>query len=171
MPTCRECNKVFKSYAKVNGQPRNICNRRFCLECSPWQSKRNAQSLDTKNQKDAKNTNKTLRTCQACNRKYIYSYQAGHGLTKCNSCKVNARRKILKQRAVQLKGGCCVRCGYNRCIESLIFHHNKGIKNFSIAAAAANRPWREIEKELELCILICANCHGEEHERMRGDVA
>ena len=66
--------------------------------------------------------------------------------------------------AIEYKGGVCERCGYNRCIEALEFHHtdSKG-KDFSISEKGYTRSWTMVKKELDKCILLCANCHREIH--------
>jgi hypothetical protein len=70
--------------------------------------------------------------------------------------------RSIKKKAINLKGGCCVLCGYNTCISALHFHHvNSFEKEFSISS---QNNWKEIEDELNKCILLCANCHAEVHE-------
>lgn len=68
-----------------------------------------------------------------------------------------------KEWMVAYMGGCCVRCGYNKCIAALELHHlDPTTKEFS---------WTELRKqakaailrELAKCILVCANCHREIH--------
>jgi predicted HNH restriction endonuclease len=43
-----------------------------------------------------------------------------------------------------------------------VFHHCKGKKEFTIGEVA-NKAWNSIVKELDKCILLCANCHSIEH--------
>ena len=68
-------------------------------------------------------------------------------------------RKSLKKRAVKLKGGSCAICGYSRCLRSLHFHHiNPFEKTISISNC---KNWDQIKNEIDKCVLMCANCHGE----------
>ncbi|MCW1887974.1 MAG: HNH endonuclease [Candidatus Moranbacteria bacterium] len=80
---------------------------------------------------------------------------------------VAKRRKAMRQKAIEYKGGKCTRCGYKRCFDALEFHHIDGRKDFGISQDGLTRSWARIEKELEKCILICANCHREEHAKLR----
>ena len=66
--------------------------------------------------------------------------------------------------AVTYKGGKCEKCGYNKCIAALDFHHlNPLEKDFSIGNKGYTRSWENIKKEIDKCILVCANCHREIH--------
>lgn len=77
---------------------------------------------------------------------------------------VNKRRRKVKQMAVEYKGGACQKCGYNSCVDALDFHHiNESEKEFGIANKGHCWGWDKIKKELDKCILLCANCHREEH--------
>ncbi|MBP9751982.1 MAG: HNH endonuclease [Candidatus Moranbacteria bacterium] len=80
---------------------------------------------------------------------------------------VAKRRKAMRARAVEYKGGRCSRCGYDRCDAALEFHHVDGQKDFGISQDGLTRSWERIRKEIEKCILICSNCHREEHVRLR----
>jgi len=72
-------------------------------------------------------------------------------------------RKNQKNRAVEYLGGKCTLCGYNKCNQSLDFHHkNPTTKEFSISQNC-NRSWSKMVKELDKCIILCRNCHGEVH--------
>jgi hypothetical protein len=76
---------------------------------------------------------------------------------------VTQRRKELKRKAVECKGGCCCICGYDRCLDALTFHHLDGKKDFGIGAKGYTRSWKVLLKELQKCLLVCANCHSEIH--------
>jgi len=76
---------------------------------------------------------------------------------------VSKRRKTLRNKAVEYKGGKCSVCGYDKCFGALEFHHLKG-KDFGLSASGLTRSWDKIQTELEKCILLCANCHRELHE-------
>lgn len=74
------------------------------------------------------------------------------------------RRKKIKETLIAYKGGKCVKCGYKKCTSALEFHHKDPTnKSFSIAV---NRSYtvEKLKKEVDKCILICANCHRELHE-------
>ena len=80
---------------------------------------------------------------------------------------VHARRKKVRQMAVEYKGGSCEVCGYDRCIDALEFHHNDlSDKKFGISEKGYTRSWKEVMKELDKCIMMCANCHRELHAKL-----
>ena len=80
---------------------------------------------------------------------------------------VHKRRKKIRQMAVEYKGGKCERCGYNRYIEALEFHHlDSTKKDFNVSQHGYTRSWERVVKELEKCIMLCANCHRELHARL-----
>lgn len=77
---------------------------------------------------------------------------------------VHKRRKRVREMAVEYKGGMCARCGYNRCAEALEFHHTDLTKkDFGISARGYTRSWERVKKELDKCVMLCANCHREIH--------
>jgi hypothetical protein len=80
---------------------------------------------------------------------------------------VHARRKKVRQMAVEYKGGKCEICGYYRCVDALEFHHNDFFeKRFGISEKGCTRSWKEVMGELDKCIMICANCHRELHAKL-----
>lgn len=83
---------------------------------------------------------------------------------KCRAEAVQKRREVLKRKAVDYLGGKCCICGYNNYIGSLDFHHiNPSEKDFGISESGITRSWEDIKKELDKCILVCANHHREIH--------
>lgn len=153
MPICKKCGDAFPNRTRIDGRVRLIAGRRCCLKCLPF------------GHRDRVSTEH--RACQSCSRVYVYDRKKGHTATKCNSCNANGNRVAVKRRAIDYKGGSCSRCGYNKCPDSLVFHHldPKG-KDFTMAGGWA-LSWDRLEDELDKCILLCANCHGEVHAEMR----
>lgn len=68
------------------------------------------------------------------------------------------KRKLL----IKYKGGKCEKCGYNKCIEALDFHHlDPSQKEFGLSSNSYSL--EKMKKEADKCILVCANCHREIH--------
>lgn len=79
--------------------------------------------------------------------------------------KVIKWKKRTKQKLIEYKGGKCEVCGYNRCARSLVFHHKNPLKkDFSISSQC--KSFDRLKKEVDKCILLCANCHGEIHSNL-----
>lgn len=76
-------------------------------------------------------------------------------------------RRLKKQQAAQYLGGKCEVCGYNKCISALEFHHKNGDEKDVSISALTNRTWNKLQKELDKCQLLCANCHRELHAASR----
>lgn len=87
---------------------------------------------------------------------------------KCSSEKVQRRRTMLKQIAIEYMGGSCHSCGYNKCSAALEFHHkDPSQKDFGIAGKGVTMSEAKMKAELDKCVMLCANCHREEHVRLR----
>src|ERR1035437_963249 len=72
------------------------------------------------------------------------------------------RRK--KQYPVDIFGGKCCMCGYNKCTEALEFHHlDKAEKEEKPSRVILRWSFDRAKDELDKCILVCANCHREIH--------
>lgn len=83
--------------------------------------------------------------------------------------KLRIKRINVKQFCIEYKGGKCSICGYNKCYSSLDFHHldpSKKEYNISklIRTYSINTIKDKLIKELDKCILVCSNCHGEIEE-------
>jgi len=74
---------------------------------------------------------------------------------------VAKRRRKIKLMAINYKGGRCQICGYDKYPGALDLHHINGQKSFGIADKGYTRSWEKTKKELDKCILVCANCHRE----------
>ncbi len=157
MPICQKCNSQFPNRLRIDGKIKNVHNRRYCLQCSPF-GQHNTKQLVLKEKSDKKCI------CSVCNKGYIYSRKKGNSSIRCNTCYVNQFRANRKEKAVKLLGGQCCKCGYNKCIKALQFHHiDPKKKDFEISSNSSTVSWNKFEKEISKCILVCANCHTEIH--------
>ncbi|HLB66093.1 MAG TPA: HNH endonuclease signature motif containing protein [Candidatus Saccharimonadales bacterium] len=75
---------------------------------------------------------------------------------------VSKRRRRIKQKAIEYKGGKCQICGYVKYQGALDFHHiDPSTKSFGIGLNGHSRSWERVKEELDKCLLVCANCHRE----------
>ena len=80
---------------------------------------------------------------------------------------VQKRRRKIRLMAVEYKGSKCSICSYDRCLDALEFHHkNPAQKDFSISEKGYTRSWESVKKELDKCVMLCANCHRETHSKL-----
>jgi len=77
-------------------------------------------------------------------------------------------RRRVKQQAVDYKGGKCSRCGYDKCLAALHFHHrDRSTKKYELSISQKTF-LQSVRDELDKCDLLCANCHAEvEQQFMR----
>lgn len=84
----------------------------------------------------------------------------------CKSCIVESnkeRQRAFKQQAVDYKGGKCYKCGYNKCLAALDFHHTNPEEKDPKWNNYKRKFTDKMKKELDKCVLLCSNCHREEH--------
>jgi hypothetical protein len=135
---------------------------------------------ETKNKslpKEWKDTNdQKMLKCEICNTKLI-----GNQLKYC-SIKCKDRRKAIKHKhsrneraknrgakvkreLVEIFGGKCVRCGYDKNYAALSFHHKDPSKKEMTLCAntLTHTKMDKIKSEASKCELLCMNCHMEEH--------
>jgi len=71
-----------------------------------------------------------------------------------------------KKDFIEIKGGGCEKCGYNKSLRVLSFHHrNPKDKSFGLEIRnITNKPYDILLEEVNKCDLLCANCHMELHD-------
>lgn len=114
--------------------------------------------------------------CKNCNKEFELQQQGSGGSNRifCYDCMPsNSNRAIRnKQRydllvnysnKLKLERG-CDKCGYNKCAKALEWHHPDADKDkdpASLLHISLDKYMAEVDK----CILLCANCHREEHSK------
>jgi hypothetical protein len=84
----------------------------------------------------------------------------------CKSChNKNTIKRGQRNRNMYIEylGGKCERCGYNRCNAALEFHHRDPSKKDPTFQGIRYWGLEKARKELDKCVLLCSNCHREEH--------
>jgi len=108
--------------------------------------------------------------CKQCNKegsKDRYEQEGSTGKTN-NAIRLEARLE-LKRKLVDAAGGCCTRCGYNKSIYALDFHHvgkdkENTVSNLLLRATGTKGEYLALAlAEAAKCVLLCANCHRELH--------
>ena len=78
----------------------------------------------------------------------------------CEHASQTKRRVNKKLKVVELMGGKCVDCGYNKSAYALELHHiDPSTKEYEPSQLISRLSWDKIYKEMEKCELLCANCH------------
>ncbi len=116
-------------------------------------------------------SNQTTRTCARCkqtkptNEFYRRGDKYNSYCKQCNNLSRIEQTRRNRAKAVALLGGKCSECGYSKCIALAHFHHPNPALKDDMFHRLRNRVWSYIEEQLSLqeVILLCANCHAEEH--------
>ncbi len=112
---------------------------------------------------------KNDRHCEKCGGKISKNNKSGICINckppaKTRAEKISIFRRKRKICLVEYKGGKCEICDYNKCYGSLSFHHiNPDEKEFAISRKGFAESLERAKKEVDKCILVCMNCHGEIH--------
>lgn len=85
----------------------------------------------------------------------------------CKSCRKDYTRERsleTKRLAVKYKGGKCEDCKKSFHPNVFDFHHlDPDKKEFGIAERIVRNIDNNMKRELDKCVLLCANCHRERH--------
>lgn len=158
MPTCKKCGIYFPNWVTIDGKKRDLHRRKYCLDCSPFGQHNTKPLIDNK------------LSCIVCGKKLI-----GKQSKYCSKvCKVKTLSSYPAQKSrgitrrihlLEMAGGVCSSCGYDKNLAALQFHHlSPEEKLFRLDARnVSNRTWESVLKEAGKCILVCANCHFELH--------
>ena len=117
---------------------------------------------------DQRNNNCPEKECLICGQIFKPKTAAANQRLCCYNCmpdKVQLSRSDFLNLLRKQRGGKCEKCGYNKYLGALEFHHlNSEEKDFTIG----NRDFRlkECIQESKKCILLCSNCHKELHANL-----
>lgn len=180
MINCLKCKRNFSTYLKIDGELKNLSNRKYCLDCSPYK-KHNTRKLENASiVAKCKEELPITKLCNLCklilpsenfgiyfhkDRWKIFSY-----CKICDSKRLKDKSFLRKKKSVDYKGGKCELCGYNKSYRALEFHHIISEQKELLISRFRLKDWSIIVPELDKCKLLCANCHREEHDRLENDI-
>ena len=171
---CEICNNEFDTLITIKGIKHNICNRKMCLNCSPFKAGNRMSAANYRLKKESEG----LYFCAKCKKmnpidEFYLKADGKRNHSYCKVCQNNNvldRQRLFKKKAIEYKGGKCCLCEYNICEGALEFHHlDPSIKEFGLAAGKL-RTFEKSKKELDKCVLVCANCHREIHAGVKNIV-
>ncbi len=164
MPTCKNCNLKFPNVILEDGKQKYLSSRSYCLICSPrgknlgYDLRKRATDTKYKNICDKENQIE----CKVCKRHYPRKKKNN---LVCSTCRNNYLRYKNKQKAKDLLGNKCQKCG-NCDLDVLTFHHiDPEKKSFNLSDNWTQTNWADLETEIKKCLLLCCNCHIKEHKK------
>lgn len=120
---------------------------------------------------------KKIKQCEICEQ-YFEPEEKGYTRRYCYECSpkitenfshaqnISVKRRAIKKYLIKYMGGKCQKCGYDKSMRALEFHHlDPTQKDFGISKHI-NRNLEQLKEEVSKCIILCSNCHAEEHDRL-----
>ena len=156
---CVICGKEFESERST---------KKYCSDecCNQARRLRYAENKKAPIPFEQRSNNCLERECLLCGKVFKPKTAAANQRQCCYDCMPDGqqlkRGDFLAKLKIQ-RGGTCEKCGYNKCIKALEFHHiDPSQKDFTIS----NDRFKLIDAitESKKCVLICANCHREIHD-------
>lgn len=172
MRICQSCGQSFRDFYIHDGTILDFSRRKHCVECRPIvpeaPARPKAQAI-VRPKVNQVQEDKVFE-CAVCS-KPLEGRQSKFCSVECkvqfhsSYPKQKDRAIVRKLRLVEIAGGACSICGYNKNIANLHFHHlDPSKKSFQLdARAISNHGWAIVLEEFAKCIMVCSNCHFELH--------
>ena len=112
---CLKCKEHIPLSKQINGKMCSLQRRKYCLECSPYKSG-NTRKLHLEDSDPKKNSHSRKYKQMSLEEKREYN-DITYRFQKY-------RRFLRRIELVESLGGCCVKCGYDKNLAVLSFHHN-----------------------------------------------
>jgi predicted HNH restriction endonuclease len=166
---CRKCGDYIPNRIKIEGKTKNISSRLYCLFCSPW-GKHNTKKVENNDCVDG------LKKCKKCGEiktiNDFYIRKRGghrHFCKECQNRDTSLMSVVKKKKIVEIMGGKCCECGYDKYYGSLEMHHKDPKEKEFSWNNIRFRKWDIVLNEIKKCILVCSNCHKEIHAKNLSD--
>jgi hypothetical protein len=149
--------KVLQNYVELKYSHRRIAKELNCSQTTVkyWLKKHGLKTI----------LKEKIMFCVLCGRPVDNN---NRNRSKCQTCTTRIRRYRMKQKAVELLGGKCMRCDWSGNIAAFEFHHPNNNK-ISDLSRIWNKSWKSLKDEVMKCELLCSNCHKTEHTKYDKD--
>lgn len=87
--------------------------------------------------------------------------------SKCQNKYNTLKARQNKIQGVEYLGGKCKKCGFDKYMSALDFHHINELEKDIKFKSSRQWSWNKLRQELDKCILLCSNCHRGVHS---GDI-
>ena len=155
MQNCKKCNQSFPDRMIIDGKERFLKSRSYCLDCSPFMSKKGY--LIRKDNTSKKHKSKTTKECPICDKEFKKNKN-----NVCPTCRAEYRRYKNKQRLIEDLGGYCQECQESN-IACLDFHHRDPTEKSFVISCSLHLSFDKLKTEAKKCDLLCSNCHRKHH--------
>lgn len=151
---CIICGKEFEAQKST----KKYCSN-SCMNAARRKRYTESKQMDLKNKE---------KRCLICEKPFTPKTSSANQRMCCYECMpegVQLTRGGFLAKLKQARGGKCIRCGYNKCLKALEFHHiDQSKKDFTIS----NDHFKLADaiEESKKCILLCSNCHKEFHDNL-----
>ena len=165
-----KCEHCLIEFEKLSNK-----KKRFCCRNCQWSYEAIHRERDYKRWASEREKIVYQHTCKICDKNFESNSPLSKYCNEHNKMKVyeekrhrnrKDRAKERKIRLIELSGGGCSNCGYNKCHRALSFHHMKpSEKMFTLDSSNLYKlTWEEILSEFHKTKLLCMNCHMEVEE-------
>ena len=154
---CVVCGKEFEAIKTT---------KKYCSKNCENEMRRIKYAQKSKESSNKSKINKmAFKQCLLCGKNFQPKTATANLRQCCYDCMPEGQQLKRSDFIAKLKikeGGKCARCGYDKCIQALDFHHkDSNQKDFGISDDKMRLS--EAVQEVKKCILICSNCHRELH--------
>lgn len=107
-----------------------------------------------------------MKVCRHCGEDDPINFYSSINAYECKKCFTKRTSQAViqnKKRALAYMGEKCSRCGYSKYAGALHFHHVNPEDKHPNYRRMLKWSWERQKEELDKCVLLCANCHAEEH--------
>lgn len=155
MNKCGNCGKEFPNKINIKGQIYSLSGRKFCLDCSPLNS-RNTKSYIIQ----LKENEAFCVYCQMVKKisEFYKRKNTGKAFSYCIQCQERVKKLKFEEKLetlVQIYGGVCHDCKISYPVSVYDFYSDKNI--FSISKAK-NMSLQKLIEKLNGYIMLCKNC-------------
>ena len=156
---CVICGKQFQAVRSTKKYCSSKCNN---------QARKIRYKQQHKNKEKKDFIQMPEKECLICGQKFKPKTPAANLRQCCYNCMPDGHQLLRGQFLAKIKqhrGGKCQRCGYNKCLKALEFHHlNPSQKDFTISNDRFKL--KQAVEETKKCVILCANCHRELHDNL-----